>query len=125
MIISQAMRFIVVGLVQIVVDAGTFVLLTYAGIPVVQGNVAARVTGATLGFLLNRHYTFRGGKSAVGGALVRYVVLWVATTALSTLLVSEIAGVFGLKGAWLAKPLVDAVLAGLSFAVAKWWVFRA
>lgn len=125
MIVGQAMRFIIVGLVQLGVDAGTFILLTYAGIPVVPANVASRVTGATLGFLLNRRYTFCGGDSAVGGTLVRFVVLWLATTVLSTILVSVIAELLGLKWAWLAKPLVDAVLAGLSFMAAKWWVFRA
>lgn len=125
MIVGQAMRFIVVGLVQLGIDAGAFILLTYAGIPVVPANVVARVTGATLGFVLNRHYTFRSGDIAVGGAFVRFVVLWLATTVLSTILVSVVAEAIGLKAAWLAKPLVDAVLAGLSFIVAKWWVFRA
>lgn len=125
MIVGQAMRFIIVGLVQLAVDAGAFILLTYLGVPVVPANIVARVTGATLGFLLNRHYTFRDGSRAVGGAFLRFVVLWLATTVLSTILVSVVAAALGLKGAWLAKPLVDAVLAGLSFVAAKWWVFRA
>lgn len=125
MIAGQAMRFIIVGLVQIGVDAGVFILLTSAGTPVAPANVVARVMGATMGFPLNWHYTFRGGNSAVGCAFVRFIVLWLAATALSTVVVSVVADALGLKGAWLAKPMVDAVLAGLSFMVAKWWVFRA
>lgn len=125
MIAGQALRFLVVGFVQIAVDAVAFIALTSLGAAVAPANVAARVSGAALGFALNRRFTFPQGRSGLRGAGVRFVLLWIATTALSTMLVGATSEALGLQAAWLAKPLVDAMLAVVSFLAAKWWVFRA
>jgi hypothetical protein len=45
-------------------------------------------------------------------------------TALSTVLVTVVAARLGLQMAWLAKPLVEACLAVVSFLVSRHWVYR-
>ena len=125
MIAGQAFRFVLVGLAQIAVDAAAFVALTYAGAPVAPSNIAARVSGAALGFALNRRFTFRGGGRGLGGAGLRFATLWGVMTCVSTVLVGWTSGALGLEAAWLAKPLVDGALAAISFFATKWWVFRA
>ena len=56
--------------------------------------------------------------------LGRFLAVWVPLTALSTLLVSAVAGRFDLQAAWLAKPLVEALLAAIGFVVWRQWVYR-
>lgn len=125
-IIRQGVSFLAVGIGLIVVDWLVFVLLTAVGTTSVVANVAGRVTGAVLGFWLNGRVTF--AQAGVGKVsvrrFVRYALLWSLLTLVSTGLVALCAGHFGLRLAWLAKPLVEAGLALVSFMVSRHWVYR-
>jgi putative flippase GtrA len=125
-IIRQGVSFLAVGIGLIVVDWLVFVLLTAVGTTSVVANVAGRVTGAVLGFWLNGRVTF--AQAGVGKVsvrrFVRYALLWSLLTLVSTALVALCAGHFGLRLAWLAKPLVEAGLALVSFMVSRHWVYR-
>jgi putative flippase GtrA len=125
-IIRQGVSFLAVGIGLIVVDWLVFVLLTAVGATSVVANVAGRVTGAVLGFWLNGRVTF--AQAGVGKVsvrrFVRYALLWSLLTLVSTALVALCAGHFGLRLAWLAKPLVEAGLALVSFMVSRHWVYR-
>ena len=122
----QFLLFLLIGGAQVVVDWAMFVALTYAGLPLVAGNLAGRATGACLGYWLNGRYTFaRDGRARLGRAqLLRFIVAWLLLTALSTLLLSGVEHRFDLRAAWLAKPAVEALMALLGFAVWRQWVFR-
>lgn len=122
----QLLMFVLVGAAQVLLDWTVFVGLSYAGMGVVAANVTGRVSGACLGFWLNGRYTFAaGGRPRLDREhLARFVIAWLVLTALSTLLVSAVAGRFDLQAAWLAKPVVEALLAALGFVVWRQWVFR-
>ena len=122
----QALLFLAVGLAQLALDTTLYVGLTAMGSTVVVGNVAGRVAGACLGFWLNGRYTF-----AVGGQarlrrrhLLRFVMAWCALTLMSTWLLATVAGWAGLQGSWLAKPMVEALMAAIGFLVWRQWVYR-
>jgi putative flippase GtrA len=125
-IIRQGVSFLAVGIGLIVVDWLVFVLLTAVGTTSVVANVAGRVAGALLGFWVNGRVTF--AQAGVGKVsvrrFVRYALLWSLLTLVSTGLVALCAGHFGLRLAWLAKPLVEAGLALVSFMVSRHWVYR-
>lgn len=125
-IIRQGVSFLAVGIGLIVVDWLVFVLLTAAGTTSVVANVAGRVTGAVLGFWVNGRVTFaQAGVGKISARrFVRYALLWSLLTLVSTGLVALCAGHFGLRLAWLAKPLVEAGLALVSFMVSRHWVYR-
>lgn len=125
-LLRQGRWFALVGGAQWLLDWSVMFLLSRYGIQVAAANVAGRVSGALLGFWLNGSITFaREGRRGPGWrALRRYVMLWCSSTALSTLGVSAIDSSFGLQGAWLGKPLVDAVLAIGSFLLSRHWVYR-
>jgi len=55
---------------------------------------------------------------------MRFLLLWAVLTAISTLLVTLAAEHLGLRYAWLAKPLVEGALAGLSFLLMRTLIFR-
>jgi putative flippase GtrA len=123
----QVLLFVLVGAAQVALDWAVFVALTHAGAAVVVGNVLGRVSGACLGYWLNGRYTFaaKDGRSRLGPAqLRRFAIAWLLLTALSTALVALVAAHFSLQMAWLAKPLVEALMAAIGFVVWRQWVFR-
>ena len=122
----QIVLFLIVGAAQVLLDWAVFVGLTAAGLPLVAGNLAGRLSGASIGYWLNGRHTFASdGRARLGGAhLRRFVVAWLLLTALSTLLLSGVAQRYDLRAAWLAKPAVEALIAGLGFVVWREWVFR-
>src|SRR5437762_1236873 len=93
---AQFLLFLVVGGVQVAVDAALFaVILIFTGQPVL-GNVVSRATAAMVGFVLNRRYTFsasRAGDARRQG--LRYILLWLVLTALSTSLIGAGNAVLG------------------------------
>jgi putative flippase GtrA len=126
---TQFFLFLVVGGVQVVVDASLFaVIFIFTGEPLL-GNVISRASAAVVGFLLNRRYTFdawRPGEARRQG--LRYILLWLVLTLLSTLLVG--AGNAILSGVpsgreWLIglKILIEAVLALFSYLGMRYGVF--
>ncbi|GAB2503561.1 GtrA family protein [Arenimonas alkanexedens] len=122
----QALLFLAVGAAQLVLDSGVFVLLTALGLPLVTGNILGRMSGACLGYWLNGRYTFsKGGEPQLQRRhLWRFLLAWSALTALSTLLLAQVEAVAGLSGSWLAKPLVEALMAAIGFVLWRHWVYR-
>jgi len=121
----QLVGYAVVGVAQILVDWAIFVALTALGSPVAASNVASRLIAAVLGFWLNGRFTFSGQVAGLGsGHAFRYAASWLAMTALSTLAVRAADGFAGLHAAWLLKPAIDVVLAGIGFLASKYWIYR-
>lgn len=124
-IARQGLSFLVVGCGLIAVDWAVFVGLSGFGMPAAWANVAGRVAGALVGFAANGGVTFKQGGAPRYGMhrFARFVVLWLALTLLSTILVTALAERMSLHAAWLAKPLVEAVLAVVSFFASRHWVY--
>lgn len=121
----QGRYYVAIGLLQYVVDWGVMVTLSHAGLSVELANVAGRISGATLGFWLNGRITFASDAHMLGPRqLQRFVLLWLCMTAISTWAIGTIESVAGLQWAWLAKPVVEILLACMSFMAARHWVYR-
>lgn len=125
-LLRQGSQFLLIGLLQLLVDWSVFVAATAAGMPTVPGNVLGRVCGALLGFWLNGRITFANGDDARLGwrRFGRFMAMWLVLTALSTWLVALCAHALGLRLAWLAKPLVEGMLAVVSFFLGRQLVYR-
>ena len=124
-LLRQGRHYLAIGLLQYVVDWGVMVTLSHIGLAVEIANVAGRVSGAVLGFWLNGRITFAGDETTLGRTqLQRFVLLWLCTTALSTWAVGAVENAAGLRWAWLAKPAVEMLLAGMSFLASRHWVYR-
>jgi putative flippase GtrA len=123
--LRQGRHFILVGIAQGLLDWSVMVALSQLGLAIAFANIAGRISGALLGFWLNGSITFsRDGRRPGWRQFGRYVVLWCGATVLSTVAISAIDAQLGLRGAWLAKPLVDGTLAIGSFLVSRHWVYR-
>lgn len=125
-LVRQSVSFFMVGCGLVVVDSAVFVLLTAAGMSAPPANVLGRVVGALLGFWLNGRITFgKPGAPKLGRRrFTRFAVLWATLTVLSTVLVTVLADRMSLHIAWVAKPVVEAGIAGLSFFASRHWVYR-
>jgi hypothetical protein len=87
--------------------------------------VAGRVSGALLGFWLNGRITFAGDEHTIGRRqLLRFIVMWLVMTALSTVAIEAIDGLLGRKWAWLGKPLIELTLGLIGFFGSRQWVYR-
>lgn len=125
-LVRQGSSYIVIGLVQLLLDWLVFVGSTALGLPVAPANVVGRLAGMLLGFWLNGRYTFAAaGQQRLGWKrFARFLLLWMLLTAASTLLVTAADHALGLQYAWLAKPLVESGLALVSFMLLRYVVYR-
>ncbi|MFG6088109.1 MULTISPECIES: GtrA family protein [Stenotrophomonas] len=125
-LVRQGSSYIVIGLVQLLLDWLVFVGSTALGVPVAPANVVGRLAGMLLGFWLNGRYTFAAaGQQRLGWKrFARFLLLWMLLTAASTLLVTAADHALGLQYAWLAKPLVEGGLALVSFMLLRHVVYR-
>ena len=122
----QGGSYLIVGLLQLLLDWLVFVGLTAFGVPAAPGNLAGRVSGALLGFWLNGRVTFaRSGEVRLGWwRFAKFLLVWIPLTVVSTLAVTWVAGSLGLAHAWLAKPLVEGALAVVAFFLWRHVVYR-
>ena len=121
----HARHYTLIGGVQWLVDWGVMVLLSHSGMAIEPANVAGRVAGALLGYWLNGKLTFAGDETAIGRAqLLRFVLMWLGTTTVSTWSMGTVDDWFGLKWAWLAKPGIEAALGVIGFVLSRHWVYR-
>jgi len=125
-LVRQGSSYIVIGLVQLLLDWLVFVGSTALGLPVAPANILGRLAGMLLGFWLNGRYTFAAaGQQRLGWKrFARFLLLWMLLTAASTLLVTAADHALGLQYAWLAKPLVEGGLALVSFMLLRHVVYR-
>ncbi|MGS1077688.1 GtrA family protein [Pseudoxanthomonas beigongshangi] len=125
-LLKQAPRYVTAGILQLLLDWLMFVALTSVGVPAAPSNLAGRVSGALLGFWINGRWTFaQEGRPKLGWRrLLRFMVVWLTLTLISTWLVAAIAASLGLKQAWLAKPLVEGGLAVVAFFLWRYVVYR-
>ena len=65
-IVRQGRHFVLVGIVQWLLDWGVLVLLSRLGVPIAAANIAARLSGALLGFSLNGLVTFSKEDAELG-----------------------------------------------------------
>lgn len=95
---GRPLRFVLVGIINTLVDFGLFLLLSALGVAVVPANMVATGVALCVGFLLNRKFTF----DAEDGALLRQVVLFLMVT---------------LVGLWVLQPVVLLLLVPVGDAV--------
>lgn len=113
------------GFLQWVVDWTVTVALSRAGTPLEAANVVGRICGAMMGFWLNGRVTFARQDVALGRRqLLRFLLTWLSLTLLSTAIIGVIGRQLGLQAAWLAKPVLEATLAVVSFFVSRHWIYR-
>lgn len=121
----QGRHYLFIGGIQWLVDWGVMVALSHFGMRIGPANVAGRISGALLGYWANGKLTFAGDDTAIGRTqLLRFLAMWLVTTAVSTWAMAHIDEIFGRGWAWLAKPGIEVVLGVLGFLLSRHWVYK-
>jgi len=121
----QGSHYLAIGGLQWLLDWGVTVWLSHLGMLIQPANITGRVSGAMFGYWLNGKFTFAGEHSAMGRVqFQRFAFMWLCTTAASTLALGVVDDVFGLRWAWLAKPLVELALGLVCFMLSRHWIYR-
>jgi len=124
-LIGQAARFTLVGVVLMGIDTGVFSALHWLGLALLPANGIARIVAALASFYLNGRYSFAGHGAPRPHAirLGRYAAWWVLMTAIRTGVLWACNQSFGESSVYVAKPVVQFVLAVIAFFVSRHWIY--
>lgn len=118
-------HYALIGAIQWLVDWGVMVFLSHNGMMVGYANIAGRISGALLGYWLNGKITFASEDTDVGRKqLMRFLIMWILTTIISTVCMENIDEIFGLRWAWLAKAFIDPALGAIGFILSRHWIYK-
>lgn len=125
LLLRQGMRYLVAGGVVFACDFLVFsVIVLMAPVLLIPANVAGKIAGAALGFVLHRNWTFAGvHRDSATRQLISYLLLLLFNIAASSALLWLLAEALGL---WVpaAKLVADAVVIALAFVIGRSIVFR-
>lgn len=120
---SQAKRFILVGIINTAIDFALFNLLFYElGFALLLANLLAWLAAFSVGFLLNRNWTFAqvAGDSDAKGQFLRYLLTAGSALALASASIWFAALVMP---AWVAKIVAIGITFVWSFTLSRLWVW--
>lgn len=125
-LLTQVLRFVLIGGFCALVDFGIYWLLLQAGTWVHLAKAVSFVAGTTTAYFLNRRFTFtaaqKGGAGQLGGFMLLYTVTFfvnVGTNALALHLLPDLRWRVAL--AWI---VAQGTATTLNFIMLKWVVFR-
>ncbi len=125
-LLTQVLRFVLIGGFCALVDSGIYWLLLQAGLWVHLAKAFSFIAGTTTAFFLNRRFTFtgaqKGGAGQLGGFVLLYTVTFfvnVGTNALALHLLPDLRWRVAL--AWV---LAQGTATTINFIMLKWVVFR-
>lgn len=124
-IVAQAVRYVAVGLVVLAADFAIYsAILLAAPERFLAANLAGKVVGAALGFVLHRTVTFRWAqRDPATRQLLSYLAVLGFNLLLSSLLLWFAIDRLG-ANPYLAKLAVDIVIVGTAFLLSRLWVYR-
>ncbi len=121
----QLLRYLFVGGVAFLADAGALYLLEKAGLHYLVAAAAAFLVGLTVNFLLSKKFVFTEDPRRVGraGEFVAYGLIGLAGLAITELVMYLLTGVFGLYF-MLSKIVSAAIVLLWNFAARKLILYR-
>ena len=122
-VLARLVRYTLVSIASFLIDYLLFVLLSYvAGVPYLAANVAARVVSAVANFTGHKVFSFHSPGRTLPKA-ARYVLAVGFALSMASVLL-YVAVEYLAIGSLIAKPLVDALVFLINFAVLNRFVFR-
>jgi putative flippase GtrA len=92
---SEFFRFVVVGCLGFVLDAGVVFVLSEAGVSAVLARIPALAAAIFTTWILNRTLTFRVNAPKSRGEIVRYIAVALSSAALNFLLYAALVVMMG------------------------------
>lgn len=129
--ISEFLKFMVVGIINFLVDFGVFKLLSSAvGLPIALSNVFSYTCGVINSFIINRYWTFKIKHKFISVHFAKFVFVNLISLAVNTLAVWVLVdlygftnGLFGIENMY-AKLIATVFSFTVNFAGNKLLVFK-
>jgi putative flippase GtrA len=125
-IIGEAMRFLPVGGLAVMIDFLAYTALTYAGAPIATSKALSFIAGAIFAFFANRSFTFRrGGRDWI--SVTAFAAVYFLSLGLNVSLNSGVLALLPFKGAAALDAawfVATAASAAFNFLGMKFFVFR-
>lgn len=123
---GQLVRYALVGLFVLAIDYAVFAgLFSLLPDQYLAANIAGKLSGAAVGFILHKTISFAGAQAdGTGQQAVSYALLLGFNLMLSSGLLWLLVDWLALNAYW-ARLFVDAVVIAASFLGSKLWVYRA
>lgn len=122
---KEFVRYFVVGGGTYLVDLSVFIVITtLAPSQYFAGNIAGRISGALVGFVMHKYWTF-GGRQERSGAtqVISYATLLSINIALSSALLYGLTAIFQQLSPIFCRLMVDVIVIGFTFICSK-QIFR-
>lgn len=122
---GEAARYVFVGGGTYVADFLVYLLVvTLSPALYLQGNVAGRLAGALLGFVLHKHWTFRGQHvRSTSAQALSYSLLLLFNIGFSSALLVSLQTLLPSLGPVVARIVTDVVVIGFTFVCSR-YIFR-
>ena len=123
--IAHAIRYAFVGMIVLGTDFAVYsALLALMPGQFLFANVAGKIAGAALGFVLHRHVTFRWAqRDGAGQQFASYLAVLGFNLLLSSVLLWLAIERLG-ANEYFAKIAVDIVVIGSAFLLSRLWIYR-
>ena len=122
-VLARGLRYMLVSIGSFFIDYLIFFVLSYvAGVPYLAANVAARVVSAAANFTGHKVFSFHSASQTVLKA-TRYVLAVAFALSMASVLLYVAVEYLTIKSL-IAKPLVDALVFLINFALLSRFVFR-
>lgn len=121
MIKKQAFRFIIVGMMSVLIDTSSYFILK-AFVPPFMAKGISFCLGTIIAYLLNKQWTFEE-KNHQKKKIFRFVTLYMSTLCANVLVNSLVLIIFP-KAYILAFLAATGTSTILNFIGQKWWVFK-
>ena len=119
--IKEILKFLVGGGSAVVVDYLSYHLMMYIGIPVNPSKAISYILGATVGFVINKLWTFES-KRFSSLEIIKYIILYAVSAYINTLVNHFILSCFDIS--LLAFLVATGVSTIINFLGQKFFVFR-
>ncbi len=124
--VGQLVRYCLVGVLVYASDFCVFILIVFwDGTIYQEANIAGRIVGAVLGFILHKKYTFSDLQQSDGvyRQLIGYLALFGSNAILSALFLWVAVDFLSLN-VLLSRLLVDVLIVAFSFFVSRFLIFK-
>lgn len=122
---NGVVKYVLFGAFQFILDFLLFVFLEKMGFYAVVANITSRLVAATVGYQLNKKYTFGVGKVKNYAMVTRYWVFWLSMTCVSSLLILVWNNFLtDLLPTSAGKLIVECILSIVGYLISKIWVYK-
>ena len=122
--LMQAVRFILVGGVAFLIDAGGYYLLTrFCHLYYFNARLISLSLSLIWNFILNRYWTFNAKSGAISKQLIRFSIVIILTSLLNVLLMRLFVGTFHFPDI-MVLVFVSVVIAIVNFIFHRFWSYK-